>query len=116
MTPAERRAPGGAFYGYAPNNPYEPRRYAAPPFRRPFEAIPGWRAAPEEGPGFGGRRMAPLGSVIQSIRRLAPGRQLDAEVGYLGDRPVYRVLWLTAQGRRMDYVVDAESGAILSGR
>jgi hypothetical protein len=112
----DRRAPGEALYGYAPPAPYAPPRYAAPPPRRPFVAIPGWREAPEQIPRPNGRRMAPLGGVIQSIQRLTPGRQLDAEVGYLGGRPVYRVLWVTVRGRRMDYVVDAESGVILSGR
>ena len=27
----------------------------------------------------------------------------------------YRIVWLTNDGRRIDFVVDAESGAILSG-
>ena len=60
--------------------------------------------------------MASLGWVIESIRRRTPGRQLDAEVAMVGGRPVYHVLWITPQGRRMDYIVDAQSGAILSGR
>ncbi len=111
-----RREPGGALYGYAPPSPYSPPHYAAPPPRRPNLAMPGWRAAPEEAPGVRAPRMASLGWVIESIQRRSPGRQLDAEVGYLGERPVYRVLWITVQGRRMDYIVDAETGAILSGR
>jgi uncharacterized membrane protein YkoI len=82
--------------------------------------MPGWRAAPEAEPGLGpargAARMAPLGRVIESLARRTPGRQLDAEMGYLGDRPVYRVLWLTERGRRMDIVVDAETGAVISGR
>jgi uncharacterized membrane protein YkoI len=60
--------------------------------------------------------MASLGWVIESIRRLSPGRQLDANVDYMDGRPVYRVRWLTVHGRRMDYLVDAETGVILSGR
>ncbi|HLZ84545.1 MAG TPA: PepSY domain-containing protein [Caulobacteraceae bacterium] len=107
-------------YTYAP-----PPRYVAPPPRRPYDAPPGWRAAPRQPPGFEaprpspggeGPRMASLGWVIESIQRRSPGRQLDADVGYMEGRPVYRVRWLTAHGRRMDYIVDAESGAILSGR
>ena len=31
-------------------------------------------------------------------------------------RQVYRVMWLTRQGRRLDYVVDAETGRILGVR
>jgi uncharacterized membrane protein YkoI len=29
---------------------------------------------------------------------------------------VYRVQWVTDQGRRVDYIVDAASGAILNSR
>ena len=60
--------------------------------------------------------MAPLGRVIEGIRRRIPGRQLDAGIEYRGERPVYRVRWVTAHGRRVDYIVDAATGAILSGR
>ena len=30
-------------------------------------------------------------------------------------RPVYRVFWLTVHGRRVDYLVDAQTGVILNG-
>ena len=60
--------------------------------------------------------MAPLGRVIEGIRQRTPGRQLDAGIEYMGDRPVYRVRWMTSNGRRIDYMVDAATGAILSGR
>jgi uncharacterized membrane protein YkoI len=60
--------------------------------------------------------MASLGWVIQSIQRRSPGRQLDSDVGYVDGRAVYRVRWLTLRGRRMDYIVDAETGVILNGR
>jgi uncharacterized membrane protein YkoI len=60
--------------------------------------------------------MASLGWVIESIGRRSPGRVLDAQVEDRGGRAVYRVLWLTTHGRRMDYIVDAETGVVLSGR
>jgi uncharacterized membrane protein YkoI len=55
-----------------------------------------------------------LAQVIEIIRRMTPGRQLDAglEAGPDG-RPVYRVRWAAMDGRRIDYLVDARSGAIL---
>ena len=58
----------------------------------------------------------PLAQVIETIRRLTPGRQLDAglEAG-AGGREVYRVRWAAADGRRIDYLVDAKTGAVLSG-
>ena len=58
-------------------------------------------------------RYAPLGRVIAEIRRRTPGRQLDAGLEQWGGRAVYRVRWATNDGRRIDYIVDAQSGAIL---
>jgi uncharacterized membrane protein YkoI len=53
--------------------------------------------------------------VIDQIRRRSPGRQLDAgmETDVITGRSVYRVRWAGADGRRSDYIVDAESGRIL---
>jgi uncharacterized membrane protein YkoI len=58
--------------------------------------------------------MAPLGSVIAGIGRRSAGRPLDAGIEYQGARPVYRVRWLMNNGRRVDYLVDAATGQILS--
>ena len=129
--PQPPRDPRGSPYGYG--SPYggppryapppPPPSYGAPPLRRPYDAPPGWRGAAREPPGvargpegMGRPPMASLGWVIEGIRRQSPGRELDANVDYMDGRAVYRVRWLTARGRRMDYIVDAETGAILSGR
>ena len=59
-------------------------------------------------------RIAPLGKVIDEIRRRSPGRQLDAGLeSNASGRTVYRVRWASADGRRLDYIVDAETGHIL---
>lgn len=59
-------------------------------------------------------RHVSLGQAIDAIRRRTPGRQLDAEMEPgPGGRHVYRVRWATADGRRIDYIVDAETGAII---
>jgi len=59
-------------------------------------------------------RHVSLGQAIEAIRRRTPGRQLDAEMEPgPGGRHVYRVRWATADGRRIDYIVDAETGAII---
>jgi uncharacterized membrane protein YkoI len=58
-------------------------------------------------------RAVPLGRVLDNIRRRTPGRQLDAGMENRGGRAVYRVRWAADDGRRIDYIVDAESGAIL---
>ncbi len=56
-----------------------------------------------------------LPNVIDGIRRRQPGRQLDAGIEAWGDgRPTYRVRWAAPNGRLMDYIVDARTGAILS--
>lgn len=124
--PPMGRGQGGpeGYPGYPPSYA-PPPRYVSPPQRRPYEAPPGWRAAPRQPPGIEGPRpsgaierprMASLGWVIETIRRRSPGRQLDADVDFMDGRPVYRVRWLTVRGRRMDYLVDAETGVILGGR
>ncbi|MBX7249668.1 MAG: hypothetical protein K1X35_11580 [Caulobacteraceae bacterium] len=60
-----------------------------------------------------GRRVA-LRDVIPNIARRTPGRMLDsfAENGP-GGRAQYRVRWQSDSGERIDYIVDAETGAII---
>jgi uncharacterized membrane protein YkoI len=60
--------------------------------------------------------MAPLGRVIEGIGRRSAGRPLDAGIEYQDGRAVYRVRWITPYGQRVDYIVDAATGTILSGR
>ena len=88
----------------------------SPPPRRPQAPFPGWNTDREEAPGLFSGRVAPLGQIIGSIRRRSPGRELDAAVEVVDGRSVYRVLWVTAHGRRVDFIVDAQTGAILSER
>ena len=59
-------------------------------------------------------RYMPLNRVIPNLQRRYPGRQLDAglEQGWDG-RPVYRVRWAATNGRRIDFIVDAQTGAVL---
>jgi len=59
-------------------------------------------------------RYVPLVKVIDEIRRRTPGRVLDAGLEQAGGRVVYRVRWASDDGRRIDYIADAQSGAILS--
>ncbi|MBY0397173.1 MAG: PepSY domain-containing protein [Thermoleophilia bacterium] len=75
----------------------------------------GWRPQQDEARrGVREGRLIPLSRVIDQIRSRAPGRQLDAgiETDAYG-RSVYRVRWAGADGRRSDYIVDAETGRIL---
>ena len=58
-------------------------------------------------------RLAPLESVIRNIARSTPGRLLDAGLEDQGGRPIYRVRWQAANGQRIDFIVDARSGAII---
>ncbi len=131
--PAYGRRPsvGSQGYGRGPMPPpadygrarpsYSPSRYP-PPGYRPGPPMPNslgadWREQQDEarrGVRYG--QMAPLGRVIENIRARTPGRQLDAGIEYLGERPVYRVRWVTDHGRRVDFLVDAATGAVLSGR
>jgi uncharacterized membrane protein YkoI len=61
-------------------------------------------------------RHVPLEQVIAEIRRRTPGRLLDTGIEQGADgRSVYRVRWAAASGRRIDFLVDAQSGAIVGG-
>ena len=112
-----RSAPSG-FYGPPPRGFYRPPPgFDRPPPRGANSLGADWREQQEEArQGVRHGQLAPLGRVIQGIGRRAPGRQLDTGIEYRGGRPVYRVRWVTAHGRRIDYIVDAATGAILGER
>ena len=137
MGPPERMAPpnysrGGPGYGppkyggpaYPGGRGPTPQRFtprAYTPYPSPYREEPAfggeWREQQEflrQGVRQG--QLAPLGRVISGIRERTPGRQLDAGLEQMGSRLVYRVRWMTAQGRRVDYIVDAATGAIVSER
>ena len=59
-------------------------------------------------------RMVSMDRIMGHIQGLTPGRQLDAGLESLDGRSVYRVVWLTNEGRRVDYIVDPYTGQILS--
>jgi uncharacterized membrane protein YkoI len=60
-----------------------------------------------------GRQM-PLSRVLAIIAQRTPGRQLNTMQGDSGGRPTYVVQWQTPGGQVVIFVVDAESGAIIS--
>lgn len=73
-----------------------------------------WRPQQDEArQGVRQGRMLPLESILPRMARRAPGRMLDAGIENRGPQVVYRVRWQTADGRRIDYIVDAATGAIL---
>jgi len=73
-----------------------------------------WRPQQDEArQGVRQGRMLPLESIVPRIARRAPGRMLDTGIESRGPQVVYRVRWQAADGRRIDYIVDAATGAIL---
>jgi len=115
-------APPRAGYGYpAPAYSYAqrvaPPTYAPPPGQAPGRNSLGAYWGQQQGEARRGVRegaLAPMGQVTANIRRSTPGRMLDAglEPGPDG-RPAYRVRWAAAGGRRIDFIVDAATGAII---
>lgn len=87
---------GGGGQGETPSAP-APNRPTPPPFEQP-------RPQP---------RLISLNAAVDSIRRSTPGRLLDASGPTGGDRPVYRIRWQADSGQRIDFVVDAQSGAVI---
>ena len=117
-----RGGPGGP--GGPGGQPFRGVPMQPQPFRGPPGPGPGWEGD-SLGAGWGPqqdevrqgvrqRRFVPLNQAIQSIRRRGPGHELDAGLEQWGGRPAYRVRWAGPDGRRIDYMVDAQSGAILS--
>lgn len=102
---------------YGAGRPLTPPPYYTPeaPAPRTNSLGANWREQQDEARrGVRQGQMAPLGQVIQGLRQRTPGRQLDVGIEYVGPRAVYRVRWMTVNGRRIDYIVDAATGAILS--
>jgi hypothetical protein len=130
--PAYDRGPPRGAYGYpAPQAPYAQRGappvYSAPPpapYSYPQAEAPApWRNSlgaysgrqqEEARQGVREGRAMPLGQLTAGIRRAVPGRMLDAfpETGPDG-RPAYRIRWAASGGRRIDFIVDAATGAII---
>jgi len=114
-----RQAAPPPTYAPTPRAYAPPQAYAQP---RPYEAAPapnslgsGWRPRQEDARrGVQAGRMRPLGEVEANIQRSVRGRMLDAGVEPGPDgRPTYRVRWAAAGGRRIDFIVDAATGAII---
>jgi hypothetical protein len=99
---------------YAPPPAYaQPRAYGYAP--APNSLGSGWRPQqPEVRRGVREGTMKPLGDVMANIQRTTRGRMLDAAVEPGPDgRPTYRVRWAATGGRRIDFIVDAATGAII---
>ncbi len=101
---------------YAPPRAYAPPPTYAPPRGYSYAPAPnslgsGWRPQQPEARRQGN---VPLGRVMADINRRMPGRMLDAGVEPGPDgRPAYRVRWAAQGGRRIDFIVDAATGAII---
>jgi len=61
-------------------------------------------------------RLLPLGEVLARIRARYRGEMIgSAQLQEISPGvSVYRIMWLTPEGRRLDIVVDARTGEILS--
>jgi hypothetical protein len=117
---ASLAAAGGAMAQSSPQHPppaTQPSgKPANPPPHQPNSLGADWRLQQDEvRQQRQQRRIMPLSQVIERINARSPGRQLDAGLEYQGDKPIYRVRWMTSDGRRVDYLIDATTGAILSG-
>jgi uncharacterized membrane protein YkoI len=61
-----------------------------------------------------GGRAIPLSQVFDQLRGRHGGYQLSAELVSTGNgQSEYRIDWMTADGRKLRFVVDAQSGQIL---
>jgi hypothetical protein len=114
--------PRGYAYPAPPTYPYPqrsaPPAYAPPTYPYPQRSAPPAYAPPPRPynytPAPPSRANAPLGQAMANIRRVMPGRILNAwtEAGPDG-RPTYHVRWAAQGGKRVDFIVDAATGAII---
>lgn len=85
---------------------------AAAQRNRPDSLGADWRAQQDQARGgVQSGQLVPLSRVIEMIGRRVPGRVLDAGL----EGSYYRVRWAAADGRRIDFLVDARTGQIVSG-
>jgi hypothetical protein len=116
---ASLAAVGGAMAQQSPPHPPATQpagKPSGPPSHRPNSLGADWRLQQDEvRQGVRRGRIIPLSQVIEQLNARSPGRQLDAGLEYQGEKPIYRVRWMTRNGRRVDYLIDATTGAILSG-
>ena len=90
----------------APNGTVvQPEQDEAPPRREHDRA----RDAVREG------QSLPLGDIIRDLQRTCPGTFLNAALDERDGRLVYRLQTLSTSGRRLFTIVDAATGAIVSG-
>ncbi|HAE28597.1 MAG TPA: hypothetical protein DCG58_15640 [Hyphomonas adhaerens] len=62
-------------------------------------------------------RTVPLSQIFNSLKRQYGGYQLGADLYDRGNgKAVYEIDWMTKNGRKMHFVVDAQTGAILDRR
>ncbi len=111
-----RGGPGEGRYGGYPVGP-EPGPvpgYAEPPrARAPQEYYRGEQDQAREGVRSG--QIRSMGWIVGRLQSRG-GHMLDANLGQgPGGQPVYRVIWASPDGRRVDYIIDARTGAILQG-
>jgi hypothetical protein len=108
-------APSGRGGYYAPPSLYEPPLAPYTYQTRPNSLGAQWGQQQDEARmGVREGRIIPLSRVVQSLQRLRPGRVLDAGLENGPDgRADYRVRWAAAGGQRMDFIIDAETGAII---
>jgi uncharacterized membrane protein YkoI len=61
-------------------------------------------------------RQVPLSRVLAMLAQRWPGKQLNTMMGESQGRPAYVIRWQMAKdGRVVEFVVDAESGQLVSG-
>lgn len=59
-------------------------------------------------------RVLPLDAIIGGLMASYPGKPLDARGPMQrGDRLIYEIVWLTANGRQIVIIVDARTGQVM---
>ena len=60
--------------------------------------------------------LVPLPQVLSMLRRHYTGRQLDAQIVRNPGATLYEIQWLTEEGRKIVFIVNARDGKIVATR
>ena len=58
-------------------------------------------------------KTVPLSQILETLKRQYGGYHLDSKLADRGGNPQYKIDWMTGNGRKMRFTVDARTGAIL---
>lgn len=112
--PPEQPGPAPEQMEPAPEQPVVPSEVPVVP-SEPEDGLPPRREHDRARDAVRDGQALPLGNIIRELQRTCPGTFLNAVLVERDGRLVYRLQTLSTGGRRLFTIVDAATGAVVSG-